>query len=135
MASLRAVSLTTLAIGVLVALSGCANASQPGDSAPSSEPDSRPATTPESGTWTSDDGSAWLTLGDDEVTGNDGCNAVNGTYTIDGDTVAFAMGIMTLKACPGVSLSFRTLASGVIEDERMTLYDAAGTVLATFGRE
>ena len=133
----RLLALGTLAAAVATTLlAGCASVGS-GDASPA-EPHSSPPPNAQPadpiGTWTSDDGNAWLTFEAEKFTGDEGCNAVKGSYLLDGDAIAFTPGLMTRMACPGVTLSFRTLTRAVIDDDRMTVYDAEGTELVVLTR-
>lgn len=135
MAAPRTAAFLALAAGAVLAFAACAGPAESGGPAASPPPDTPVNSGDATGTWTSDDRSAWLTLADGELTGNDGCNAVNGSYTVEGDAIDFVPGIMTLKACPGVTLSFHGLSSAVVDDDLMTLYDADGAQLAVLTRD
>lgn len=123
------VARSALLAAATLSLAGCASVGTGSESPSTSSPGDA------SGTWSSDDGAARLTLEGGELTGTDGCNGVNGSYTAEGDDVAFSPGIMTRKACLGVTLSFSTLASGVIDDDRMTVYDTDGAELVVLSRD
>lgn len=116
----RAVS-ALLAALTIAALSGCASS---GGAAGSTDPGDSSAGTAE-GDWRAPDtDSAWLTLAEGKVTGNDGCNPVNGSYQVAGDEVTFDLELTTLKACVGVTLSFAPLATATVDADTLTLYGA-----------
>jgi heat shock protein HslJ len=135
MSSRRFLPLLALSIA-LTALAGCASspageeqgggASDPGTASSSSVV----------GTWRAQDpDKAWLGIDQDgAVTGSDGCNGVTGTATVTGDAVDFEMGLMTLKACSGVTLSFRGLASGELSGDVLTVRDRDGADLVELHR-
>ena len=87
------------------------------------------------GTWRGGDtDAAWLTLEDGTVTGSDGCNPVNGSYSGDDGTVRFDLGFTTLKACSDVKLSFARLTRATVEDGALALYDEKDSLITALGR-
>jgi copper homeostasis protein (lipoprotein) len=76
---------------------------------------------------------------DDRVTGSDGCNLLNGGFTLEGDRLAFSRIATTMMACPqGAEQEqrfHRALANTAryrIVTEFLELMDGAGVVLARF---
>lgn len=122
----------------LSALAGCASgqAGAGSDGGTASGAPSASDTPSAVGTWRAEDpGTAWLRIGDDgTVTGSDGCNGANGTAILTGDAVEFTMGLSTLKACSGVTLSFRALASGQLAGDTLTVRDRDGADLVELHR-
>jgi hypothetical protein len=118
---------SALALTVVLAAAGCA-----GSAGSDGETDDG-ADSASTGTWR--DGTAWLTLDDGRVTGSDGCNGVNGSYTAEGDTVTFELGMTTMKACVGVTITFSTLTSATVADDELTLRSAGDVVITTLKRD
>ena len=73
----------------------------------------------------------FLTLAaDGTVHGSDGCNILNGTWTLaDDGEITFGPFASTLKFCEGVDTWLATAASARIQGGVMTIQDAAGEVL------
>ncbi len=87
------------------------------------------------------DGNIFLTFDDDEVNGNGGCNSFNGTMTTDDTQMSFGDIAATLMACADDDVNQREtefftalgdVASYEIIGQTLTLYDADGSVVATF---
>jgi heat shock protein HslJ len=118
---------SALALTVVLAAAGCA-----GGAGSDGETDDG-ADSAATGTWR--DGTAWLTLDDGRVTGSDGCNGVNGSYSAEGDSVTFALEMTTMKACAGVTITFTNLVSAVVADDELTLRGADDAVITTLARD
>jgi copper homeostasis protein (lipoprotein) len=81
-----------------------------------------------------------IVLGEDKrITGSDGCNLLNGGFTLEGDRLAFSRIATTMMACPqGAEQEqrfHRALASTAryrLVYEYLELMDGAGVVLARF---
>lgn len=76
---------------------------------------------------------------DRRVAGSLGCNAMNGSYLLDGEHLAFGPMISTRMACMkgmdierGFADALRNSASWKISGSRLELYDAGGQPLAGF---
>lgn len=76
---------------------------------------------------------------DHRVAGSLGCNAMNGSYALDGEHLAFGPMISTRMACVkgmdiehGFTDALRGSASWKIKASRLELYDAGGQLLAGF---
>ncbi|MPV48466.1 META domain-containing protein [Pseudactinotalea sp. HY160] len=70
-----------------------------------------------------------------EVSGNDGCNGLSGSYTATGDgEVDFHDVLGTLKACPGVDTWLHRLASAVVDGDELAVFDAAGEEIGRLPR-
>jgi copper homeostasis protein (lipoprotein) len=76
---------------------------------------------------------------DHRVAGSLGCNAMNGSYTLDGGHLTFGPMISTRMAClkgmdieHGFADALRNSASWKIAGSRLELYDAGGQLLAGF---
>jgi heat shock protein HslJ len=89
------------------------------------------------------DAPASATFGEDgRVTGNAGCNNYGMGYEVDGNTISFSPGPMTLMACPeptGQQESAFLAALGAtvtyqIQGDTLQMQDAEGNVVATFTR-
>ena len=67
---------------------------------------------------------------DGSYSGNDGCNALTGTWEqTDDEAVLFTAGAMTLMACEGIDQWLNLAAQGRVQAGVMTLQAADGTVL------
>ncbi|WP_440710743.1 META domain-containing protein [Herbiconiux sp. YIM B11900] len=139
MSSRRLVPFLALSIA-LVGLAGCASgqAGGPGEGGDDGGSTGASAAVDPAavGTWrAADPDTAWLRIDDaGAVTGSDGCNKVTGTAAVDGDTIEFTMGLMTQKACSGVTLSFGTLTSGQLSGDVLTARDRDGADLVELHR-
>lgn len=73
----------------------------------------------------------FLTLAaDGSVHGSDGCNILNGAWTLaDDGSIAFGPFASTLKFCEGVDTWLLTAATATVQGGVMTVQDAAGEVL------
>ena len=86
---------------------------------------------------------ATLTLEDGRFSGNTGCNGLSGTYVVQGDTISFELGPMTMRACldtvaeqeAAYLAGLKQAAHYRIEDGKFTLYDAQGNLLLIFSRQ
>ncbi|MDE7376418.1 MAG: META domain-containing protein [Muribaculaceae bacterium] len=75
---------------------------------------------------------------------NDGCNIINGDYTLSGDNVTFGNTLSTRKSCPGVLFApaITKALSGSVkidlqdkgQETMMTMKNAAGSTLMTLTR-
>ncbi len=84
---------------------------------------------------------ATLEFAADTVTGSTGCNAFQGSYTVDGDSLTIELGPMTQKACTDAALqaqetallaAFPEVASYEMGDDGLTLKNADGDTLLTY---
>ncbi len=73
------------------------------------------------------------------IAGSLGCNAMNGSYALDGEHLTFGPMISTRMACVkgmdiehGFADALRNSASWKITGSRLELYDADGHLLASF---
>lgn len=76
---------------------------------------------------------------DHRVAGSLGCNAMNGSYALDGEHLSFGPMISTRMACVkgmdiehGFADALRNSASWKITGSRLDLYDSSGHLLAAF---
>ncbi|WP_159500919.1 META domain-containing protein [Microbacterium sp. 18062] len=110
----------------LILLTACAS---PGAGSPSSSGPESPV-----GTW-GDPSSAHIVLAEDgSLSGSDGCNGLNGTYTADGATLTFSLGFSTLKGCIGVDTWLRGITTATIVDGTLVVYDDQSTQIGTLDR-
>lgn len=88
------------------------------------------------GAWGPDDASQphLVISADGRFTGSDGCNTLAGSWTLEGETLQFGQAVSTLKACPGVTATLGTLAAATVDDDSLTVLDAAGATIATLNR-
>lgn len=68
------------------------------------------------------------------LTGTDGCNRLHGSWTQDGDTLAFDRVASTRMACPDVDAWLSGLARAVIDGDTMTVLQESGDVIGTLTR-
>jgi heat shock protein HslJ len=117
-------SAAVLAAGI--ALAGCAG--QPG-----SEADVSTVV----GTWqSSEENAPHLTFTEDgKYAGNDGCNALSGRYTQEGDTVTVTMSISTLKGCPGVDTWLSQASEITVGDTQLEVFDDSGELIGALARQ
>ncbi|MDN4613861.1 META domain-containing protein [Leifsonia sp. F6_8S_P_1B] len=115
--SVRA-ALAIAAALALTALSGCSSASSlPGDWG--EEAAGEPSLTIES---------------DGTFTGTDGCNPVEGTGTIDGDTFTFGPFAAITKACEGVTPWLNLASTAKVDGDTLTVYRSGGKEIGTLER-
>ena len=77
---------------------------------------------------------------DGTLSGNDGCNDYNASYTVDGDSIAIAMGPSTLMACPeeimtqasAYQAALGNATTFSISGDRLELRDADGALQVSF---
>ena len=76
---------------------------------------------------------------DQRISGSLGCNAVNGSYVLNGAQLSFGPMISTRMACikgmdveHDLAAALRNAASWKITAQQLELYDAAGQLLARF---
>ncbi|SDP13475.1 META domain-containing protein [Microbacterium testaceum StLB037] len=118
--SRRFVALTAFAVGGMIA-TACAS------------PASDPSRASEEGRWVGQ-GPEFLTLEDGVLTGSDGCNGLNGSYSREGDTLTVRLGLSTLKACMGVDTWLRKVATATIAGDKLTVFDRAGAEIGILTR-
>lgn len=76
-----------------------------------------------------------LSLSEDgKAHGNDGCNTMNGSFTVEQGTVTFAPFATTMMACDGVDQWLSTAASATVSGDTMTFLDADGKEIGTLDR-
>jgi heat shock protein HslJ len=73
--------------------------------------------------------------GNGQVTGSDGCNGVQGEYTLEDDTATIERGFGTLKGCTDVDTWLHEASSVVVSGDEMTVLDADGEEIGTLSRE
>ena len=117
----RATTVLCAAALVLSALTSCA---------PSSSSDY-------TGTWTSaHPAGTSLDLKDGgDLTGNDGCNTLTGTWTESKGTVTFSGVASTRKACAGVDAWLAHAASARSDGDTLNVYDSGGTQIGVLDRQ
>lgn len=123
--------------GVGALLAGCGGSAAPADpGAGTSAPSDSAGGTDAVGEWRSGaDQPAWLVIeADGTVSGSDGCNNLAGTAALGGTEIVFDPGVMTLMACPGVTVSFAGLSTGTVDGDVLTTYDDAGTEIVRLTR-
>ena len=118
--SRRFAALSALAVGGMIAVACAVPAS---GTAPASE----------CGRWAGQ-GPEFLTLEDEVLTGSDGCNGLNGSYSREGDTLTVRLGLSTLKACMGVDTWLRRVATATIAGDTLTVFDRAGSRIGIITR-
>ncbi|MEO1089481.1 MAG: META domain-containing protein [Pseudomonadota bacterium] len=89
----------------------------------------------------SDEVEQFVQFGDEgQVSGTGGCNRFTGSYTVDGTTLTIGPLAATRMMCPPVAMereqaffgAMDSTASFLRDGIALTLFDEAGTVLATF---
>ncbi|WP_051298126.1 META domain-containing protein [Brevibacterium album] len=73
--------------------------------------------------------------GTGHVSGSDGCNGLQGEFTIDGDTAVIERGFGTLKGCPGTDTWMADTASVVVSGDELSVLDGEGEEIGTLSRE
>lgn len=89
--------------------------------------------TSETGEWRGT-GPESLFVGDGKLRGNDGCNGIGGSYSVQDGRVVVRMGLSTKMACPGVDTWLRGIATATVSDDTMTVYNRAGDQIGTLTR-
>jgi heat shock protein HslJ len=76
---------------------------------------------------------------DGRISGNGGCNAFFGPYTVSGNTTKIGRLLSTWKGCPGLIQAevkflamLESAATFEVQDDKLVLFDAAGSELAEF---
>jgi hypothetical protein len=76
---------------------------------------------------------------DGRISGNGGCNAFFGPYTVSGNTIKIGQLLSTRKGCPGLmqtEVKFLSLLESAdtyeIKDNKLILFSASGSQLAEF---
>lgn len=89
------------------------------------------------GTWISDEkGNPKLTFDESgTVTGTDGCNGINSTYTVEGDRALIESFASTLMACPGVDDWLRGVREVQLSGDELQVFNSSGTEIGTLQRE
>ncbi|WP_211977845.1 META domain-containing protein [Brevibacterium sp. W7.2] len=88
------------------------------------------------GKWTSPEaGNPFLDFSDDgAVSGSDGCNAIDTTWTVEGDEITIEPFATTQKACPGDQWLSKA-STATIDGEVMTFKDDQGSVIGGLEKE
>ncbi|MFF7683896.1 META domain-containing protein [Microbacterium sp. NPDC007973] len=89
--------------------------------------------TSETGEWVGM-GPESLSLRDGKVSGNDGCNGIGGSYKMQDGRIVVTMGLSTKMACPGVDTWLRGIATAIVSDDTMTVYNGAGDQIGVMTR-
>ena len=128
MAGIRKISIAAGALFAVLVLAGCAGvqgSAQGGSIDPV-------------GAWgdTSDPNVPSLELADDgSLTGTDGCNRLNGSWTIDeADHVQFEDVASTMMACEDVDTWLAGLSEATVADDTMTVLGQDGAEIGTLDR-
>lgn len=110
-------------VAALVLLSGCATASESGDSV--------------EGAWGSDEpGQPQLTLeADGKLHGTDGCNRMIGTWELEGERVILGPIATTMMACPDVETWLSAAESLEVEGAVLHVFDQGGVEIGTLPRQ
>ncbi|WP_020076772.1 META domain-containing protein [Cryocola sp. 340MFSha3.1] len=118
--SARAIAGASALLLALAALAGCA---------PSSASDY-------TGTWTSDHPAGTsLDLKDGgQLSGNDGCNSLTGTWSESKGSITFGALATTKKACADVDPWLSKAASARSDGDTLNVYDEAGTQIGVLDR-
>lgn len=89
------------------------------------------------GTWgPGGTGKAQLVLTEDgKVSGTDGCNQLNGSWTDDAGKVTFGMMASTLMACDGVDTWLSGLNAATVSGSTMTVLDVNGAEIGTLDKQ
>ncbi|NOX63024.1 MAG: META domain-containing protein [Chloroflexi bacterium] len=75
-----------------------------------------------------------------QIAGNAGCNRFGGTYVLDGDSLTIEIGPLTMMACAEPVMeqenaylaALGQVAAYAVEDDRLTLTNAEGAIVARF---
>lgn len=139
----RALGIAALALALpLAACETAPQPSEPSSSAPSessdtaSPTDDAGATLDPTGKWTSPEtGDPFLEFTDDgNVTGSDGCNRIETTWTAGKDKVTIDSFTTTQKACPGDQWLSKA-SSATIDGNVMKVMDGQGKVIGGLEKE
>ena len=67
--------------------------------------------------------------------GNDGCNGFGGmNWTVEGATITFTDGAMSLMACEGVDQWLNQRSTATVDGDTMTFFDESGAEIGTLPR-
>lgn len=89
------------------------------------------------GTWGTPDnpGMPFLVFEDaGKLHGSDGCNTLNGSYTVTGTDITFGPIMSTRKYCEGIDDWLSRAATATLEDATLTFADSSGNVIGTLER-
>lgn len=89
------------------------------------------------GTWSSaENGDAHLTFRENATyVGNDGCNALNGSYDTADETISLKPNITTLKACIGVDSWLFGAHTASLSGNSLIVFSKDGTEIGTLTRQ
>jgi len=85
------------------------------------------------GTW-GDTSANFLTLTDGKLTGHDGCNKMNGSYTVDGSEISVTLGAAIARGCTNVDTWLRDIATASVSGDTLTVFDRTGAEIGTLPR-
>ncbi|WP_221585936.1 META domain-containing protein [Microbacterium sp. G2-8] len=84
----------------------------------------------------SENGRPRLTFSSDGTySGSDGCNGLQGGYTLDGDTITLAPGLSTLRACRGVDSWLHAAKTLELDGDTLRVCDATGAEIGALTRD
>ncbi|GAA1633212.1 MULTISPECIES: META domain-containing protein [Brevibacterium] len=129
--------LGAVALAAALPLAACSTGSpaeSPTSSAPSETSSPTETATAEldpTGRWSSPEaGDPFLEFADDgTLAGSDGCNRIQTSWTLDGDTVVIESFTSTQRACAGVDSWLSKASTATIEGDVMTVKDGQGSVI------
>jgi heat shock protein HslJ len=89
------------------------------------------------GTWgeTAEQSPQLVLTEDGSLTGTDGCNGLNGTWEISGDTVVFGPVMATMMACDGVDTWLSLMTTATVNGDTMTVMGPDGAEVGTLDRQ
>ncbi|WP_051640072.1 META domain-containing protein [Cellulomonas sp. URHE0023] len=77
-----------------------------------------------------------LELKDDgSVSGSDGCNQLNGTWTIDGSDIKFGAFAATMMACADVDTWLSGASTATVDGDAMTVLGDSGKEIGTLDKQ
>ncbi|GAA1611205.1 META domain-containing protein [Leucobacter chromiireducens] len=69
-----------------------------------------------------------------EVSGNDGCNVIGGSYTLTNGTIEFGVLHSTMMFCEGVDTWLQHAHTGTVQGDTLTVRDESGAEIGTLER-
>ena len=117
------IALAVTAALALTALAGCSSSGSSSDSS-------------FTGTWGEDaTGQPSLTIDSDGTfSGTDGCNPVQGTGTVSGDTFTFGPFASTMKACEGVTPWLNLADTAKVDGDTLVVYKTGGEKIGSLDK-
>ncbi|MGM7679089.1 META domain-containing protein [Microbacterium sp. A94] len=132
----RILTLAAMVGAATLLITGCAAGQTPGSAPTSSADPNDPVVAELLGSWGEDAaGQPHLEFtADGAVTGNDGCNGIFTSFTVEGDQIDLAQFASTLKACEGVDDWLRGVRAVEVDGDVLVAFNDSGEKLGELTR-